>query len=151
LLQCLSAIILPAIIPIGVSMILTPSGSDPRILVIPRLDLQNPVGAHELGALRHWRCRSCRNEKWQQSKREMVLIMGGLLQENVAIYRSVPTPHSAPRRAPGLFGHRKSPASNSEDFGRIKSIKCGRQAGVPDEQVTSQPRIQSMFLCRCLL
>ena len=30
-------------------------------------------------------------------------------------------------------------------------VKCGRQAGVPDEQVTSQPRIQSMFLCRCLL
>src|SRR6185437_8907134 len=37
----------------------------------------------------------------------MVLIIGGLLQENVAIYRSVPTPHSAPGRAPGLFGHRK--------------------------------------------
>src|SRR4029078_5025926 len=52
----------------------------------------------------------------------MVLIIGGLLQENVAIYRSVPTPHSAPRRAPGLFGHRKSPASNSEYFGRIKCI-----------------------------
>jgi Inner membrane component domain len=50
-------------------MILTPSGSDPRILVIRRFDLQNPVWAHELKALRHWRCRSCRNEKWQQSKR----------------------------------------------------------------------------------
>lgn len=67
LLKCLSAIILPAIIPIGVTMILTPSGFDP--LVIRRFDLQNPVWAHELGALRHWQCRSCRNEKWQQSKR----------------------------------------------------------------------------------
>src|SRR6185437_12706705 len=70
-LQCLSAIILPAIIPIGVTMILTPSGSDPRILVIRRFYLQNPVRAPELEALRHWRCRSCRNEKWQQSKREL--------------------------------------------------------------------------------
>jgi hypothetical protein len=50
-------------------MILTRSGSDPQILVIRHFDLQNPVWAHELEALRHWRSRSCRNEKWQQSKR----------------------------------------------------------------------------------